>query len=93
VLTAKAERRLAALKASTPINEFQHRVLPLPFSEATASGMVSRKNQGFRVSESRQNRVRLNVSNWMVLGALNGRSETGSETERVGSGMNGRRRS
>jgi hypothetical protein len=25
--------------------------------------------------------------------ALNGRSETGSETEQVGSGMNGRRRS
>jgi hypothetical protein len=55
--------------------------------------MVSRKNQGFQVSESRQNRVRLNVSNWMMMGALNGRSETGSETEQVGSGMNGRRRS
>jgi hypothetical protein len=55
--------------------------------------MVSRKNQGFQVSESRQNRVRLNVSNWMMMGALNGRSETGSETEQVGSGMNERRRS
>jgi hypothetical protein len=53
---------------------------------------VSEKNQGFQVSESRQNRVWLNVSNWMM-GALNGRSETGSETEQVGSGMNGRRQS
>ena len=40
--------------------------------------MVSRKNQGFQVSESRQNRVRLNVSNWMMMGALNGRSEIGA---------------
>jgi hypothetical protein len=55
--------------------------------------MVSRKNQGFQVAESRQNPVQLNVSNWMMMGALNGRSETGSETEQVGSGMNGRRRS
>jgi hypothetical protein len=55
--------------------------------------MVSRKNQGFQVSESRQNHVRLNVSNCMMMGALNGRSETGSETEQVGSGMNGRQRS
>jgi len=43
--------------------------------------MVSRKNQGFQVSKNRQNRVRLNVSKWMIMGALNGRSETGSETE------------
>jgi hypothetical protein len=55
--------------------------------------MVSRKNQGFQVLESRQNHVRLNVSKWMMMGALNGRSETGSKTEQVGSGMNGRRRS
>jgi hypothetical protein len=54
VLTAKAERRLAALKASTPINEFQHRVLPLPFSEATASGMVSNQNERLSIPESRQ---------------------------------------
>jgi hypothetical protein len=53
--------------------------------------MVSRKNEGFQVSESRQNHVRLNVSNWMKMDALTGRSETGSETEQVGSGMNGRR--
>jgi len=33
--------------------------------------MVSRKNQGFQVSESRQNRVRLNVSNCMMMGAVN----------------------
>jgi hypothetical protein len=57
------------------------------------TGLVPRKNQGFQISESRQIRVRLNVSNWMMMGALNGRSETGSETEQVGSGMNGRRRS
>jgi hypothetical protein len=92
-LTTDVERRLAALTTSTPGNEFQRLIFSVSVSEANASGMVSRKNQGFRVSESRQNRVRLNVSNWMVLGALNGRSETGSETERVGSGMNGRRRS
>ncbi len=55
--------------------------------------MVSRKNQGFQVSESRQNRVRLNESNRMMMVALKGRSETGSETEQVGSGLNGRRRS
>jgi hypothetical protein len=93
VLTTNVERRLAALKSSTNVNGIQRQLFLVPDSEANASGMVSRKNQGFRVSESRQNRVRLNVSNWMVLGALNGRSETGSETERVGSGMNGRRRS
>jgi hypothetical protein len=34
-------------------------------------GMVSRKNQGFQILESRQNRVRLNVSNWMTMGAVN----------------------
>jgi hypothetical protein len=93
VLTTDVEGRLAALNSSTRINGFQFSVFDLPFSEANASGMVSRKNQGFQVSESRQNRVRLNVSNWMMMGALNGRSETGSETEQVGSGMNGRRRS
>jgi hypothetical protein len=92
-LTTGAERRLAALKSSMHLNGIQRRLFLVPVSGANASGMVSRKNQGFRVSESRQNRVRLNVSNWMVLGGLNGRSETGSETERVGSGMNGRRRS
>jgi len=92
-LTTDVERRLAALIASTRGNEFQRLIFSVPFSEANASGMVSRKNQGFQVSESRQNRVWLNVSNWMMMGALNGCSETGSETEQVGSGMNGRRRS
>jgi hypothetical protein len=91
-LTTDVERRLAALTTSTPCNEFQRLIFSVSVSEANASGMVSRKNQGFQVSESRQNRVRLNVSNWMTMGALNGRSETGSETEQVGSGMNGRRR-
>jgi hypothetical protein len=87
------ERRLAALKTSTRINGFQLAIFPPLLAEANASGMVSRKNQAFQVSESRQNRVRLNVSKWMMMGALNGRSETGSEMEQVGSGMNGRRRS
>jgi hypothetical protein len=92
-LTKGVERRLAALTTSTHINGIQCQFFLVPNSEANASGMVSSKNQGFQVSESRQNRVRLNVSNWMMMGALNGRSETGSETEQVGSGMNGRRRS
>jgi hypothetical protein len=92
-LTTDVETRLAALKSSTPGNEFQRLIFSGPGSEANASGMVSRKTQGFQVSESLQNRVRLNVSNWMMMGELNGRSETGSETEQVGSGINGRRRS
>jgi len=48
------ERRLAALKSSTPGNGIQRPLLRLHFSEANASGMVSSKNQGFQVSESRQ---------------------------------------
>jgi hypothetical protein len=92
-LITNIEWRLAALKSSTPVNGFQHLLFLRLILEANASGMVSRKNQGFQISESRQIRVRLNVSNWMMMGALNGRSETGSETEQVGSGMNGRRRS
>jgi hypothetical protein len=54
VLTANVEKRLAALKSSTQINGFQHLFFLLPFSEANATGMVSSKNQGFQVSESRQ---------------------------------------
>jgi len=54
VLTANVEKRLAALKSSTQINGFQHLFLRLHFSEANASGMVSSKNQGFQLSESRQ---------------------------------------
>jgi len=54
VLTVKVERRLAALKSSTQINGFQHLLFLLPFSIAIATGMVSSKNQGFQVSESRQ---------------------------------------
>jgi hypothetical protein len=45
MLMANAKRRSAALKSSTPINGFQHRLLPLPFSEANASGMVSNQNE------------------------------------------------
>lgn len=58
-------------------------------------GMVSNQNTGFPIPESRTGYVRLNVSKF-VRGcadhkALNGRSETGSEMEQVGSEMNGRR--
>ena len=52
------------------------------------------KNQGFQVSESRpksHSAERIKMDD--LMDALNGRSETGSETEQVGSGMNGRRRS
>jgi len=48
------ERRLAALKSSTHINGIQCQCFLEPNSEANASGMVSSKNQGFQVSESRQ---------------------------------------
>jgi hypothetical protein len=51
---ANVEKRLAALKSSTQINGFQHPLLRRHFSEANASGMVSSKNQGFQVLESRQ---------------------------------------
>jgi hypothetical protein len=53
-LTTNVERRLAALTTSTPGNEFQRLIFSVPFSAANASGMVSSKNQGFQVSESRQ---------------------------------------
>jgi hypothetical protein len=70
-LTTNIEGRLAALKSSTPVNGFQRLLFLRLISEANASGMVSRKNQGFQILESRQNRVRLNVSNWMTMGAVN----------------------
>jgi hypothetical protein len=70
-LTADVERRLAALTTSTPGNEFQRLIFSVSVSEANASGMVSRKNQGFQVSESRQNHVQVNVSNRMTMGAVN----------------------
>jgi uncharacterized protein (DUF2164 family) len=44
------------------------------FTTDFGRGWCLAKNQGFQVSESRQNHVRLNVSNWMMMGALNGRS-------------------
>jgi hypothetical protein len=53
-LTTDVERRLAALITSTPCNEFQHRLLPLTFSEANASGMVSNEMTSFPIPESRQ---------------------------------------
>ena len=51
------------------------------------------KIKAFKFQKAAPNHVRLNVSNWMMMGALTGRSETGSETKQVGSGMNGRWRS
>lgn len=61
----------------------------------SCKGMVSRKNHGFPIPESRQ-KFRSSERIKIVRGcaddnALNGRSETGSETEQVGSEMNGRR--
>ena len=60
-------------------------------------GMVSNQNTGFPIPESRQRfrstehlKLMRPLANYQ---ALTGRSETGSETEQVGSGMNGRRRS
>jgi hypothetical protein len=53
-LTTDVERRLAALTTSTHINGIQCPLFSVSFSEANASGMVSSKNQGFQVSESRQ---------------------------------------
>jgi hypothetical protein len=52
-LTTDVERRLAALKSSTHLNGIQRQLFLVPVSEANASGMVSSKNQGFQVSESR----------------------------------------
>jgi hypothetical protein len=47
----------------------------------------------FTFQKTATNHVRLNVTNWMMMGALTGSSDTGSEMEQVGNGMNGRRRS
>ena len=60
-------------------------------------GWCLTKMTAFTLQKAATDSVRLNVSR-IVRGcadhkALNGRSETGSETEQVGSGMNGRRRS
>jgi hypothetical protein len=52
-LTTNIEGRLAALKSSTPVNGFQRLLFLRLISEANASGLVSCKNQGFQVSESR----------------------------------------
>jgi len=49
---ATVERRLSALTASTPVNEFQCPLFPLLLAEANASGMVS--NQNDRLSNSRK---------------------------------------
>lgn len=69
------------------------RLAALPSSK----GMVSNKNTGFPIPESRHSfcsseRVKI-VRGCADDNALNGRSEAGSETKQVGSGMNGRRRS
>ena len=59
------ERRLAALKSSTPVNGFQRLIFSVPFSEANASGMVSNQMTGFQIPKSRQKirsaeRIKLN---------------------------------
>jgi len=54
VVTTDVERRLAALKSSTPGNEFQRLIFSVSVSEANASGMVSNKITGFPIPESRQ---------------------------------------
>jgi hypothetical protein len=63
------------------------------FPTELGRGWCHQKYKAFMFQKAVRYHVRLNVSNWMMMGALNGRSETGSETEQVGSGMNGRRRS
>ena len=58
-------------------------------------GWCLTKMNGFQFQKAARNHVRLNVSklsHWCANDeALNERSETGSETEQVGSGINGRR--
>ena len=66
--------------------------LLFPSTISLGDGVI-KKLRLSQFQKAARNHVRLNVSNWMMMGALNGRSETGSETEQVGSGMNGRRRS
>jgi hypothetical protein len=97
VFTTDVEKRFAALKSSTSINGFQRSHFLLLTAEANASGMVSNQNTGFPIPESRQKfssfeRIKI-ACGCADDHALTGRSETGSETEQVGSGMNGRRRS
>jgi hypothetical protein len=53
-LTTDVETRLAALKSSTPGNEFQRLIFSGPDSEANASGMVSNQNERLSIPESRQ---------------------------------------
>jgi hypothetical protein len=63
------------------------------FTTDFGRGWCHQKIKAFKFQKAARNHVHLNVSNWMMIGALAGRFETGSETEQVGSGMNGRRRS
>jgi len=53
-LTTDVETRLAALKSSTPGNEFQRLIFSGPDSEVNASGMVSNQNERLSIPESRQ---------------------------------------
>jgi hypothetical protein len=56
--------------------------------------MVSNQITGFQIPESRQksrSTERIKIQHGCNDRALNGRSETGSGMEQVGSGMNGRR--
>jgi hypothetical protein len=78
--TSSLSLLVASLRTTFALNDFVGR-------------WCHQKLKAFKFQKAARNHVRLNVSNWMMMGALTGRSETGSETEQVGSGMNGRRRS
>jgi len=83
VLTANVEKRLAALKSSTQINESQRLLLRLHFSEANASGMVSNKITGFPIPESRQKSRSTERIKLDEIGAVNVRSEIGADRTAV----------
>jgi hypothetical protein len=80
-------------KSLPPFAAFCRHVSPRFFPNDFVGRWCHSKIKAFKFQKAAKNHVRLNVSNWMMRGALTGRSETGSETEQVGSGMNGRRRS
>ena len=71
---------------STQANVSKHLAL------LAAGGILERKKDGQCVYYGVKDKLVLQLCE-LVRNQLNGRSETGSETEQVGSGMNGRRRS
>jgi len=88
-----APLRQIAANSLPPFAAFCRHVSHRFFSNDFVRRWCHPKIKAFKFQKAARNQVRLNVSNWMMMGALTGRSETGSETEQVGSGMNGRRRS